>query len=97
VLVNASRGPVVDEKALVEALRENRVFGAGLDVFEDEPLLAPGLAELDNVIVVPHIASATMETRLKMGEIAAGNVIKVLTGAAPDTCVNPDVLKMSAA
>ena len=69
----------------------------GLDVFEDEPLLAPGLAELDNVIVVPHIASATMETRLKMGEIAAGNVIKVLTGAAPDTCVNPDVLKMSAA
>lgn len=93
VLINAARGPVVDEKALVEALRAKTIWGAGLDVFEDEPALAPGLAELDNVVIVPHIASATSETRFKMGEIAVNNVIKVLTGRAPDTCVNPDVLK----
>jgi lactate dehydrogenase-like 2-hydroxyacid dehydrogenase len=92
VLINAARGPVVDEKALVEALRAKTIWGAGLDVFEDEPALAPGLAELDNVVIVPHIASATEETRFKMGEIAVNNVIKVLTGQAPDTCVNPEVL-----
>jgi lactate dehydrogenase-like 2-hydroxyacid dehydrogenase len=92
VLINAARGPVVDEKALVQALREKWIFGAGLDVFEDEPVLAPGLAELDNVIIVPHIASATTGTRLAMGEIAVGNVKKVLNGLPPDTCVNPDVL-----
>jgi lactate dehydrogenase-like 2-hydroxyacid dehydrogenase len=96
VLINASRGPVVDEKALVEALRANVIFGAGLDVFEAEPLLEPGLAALDNVVIVPHIASATAETRLKMGEIAARNVINVLSGLPPDTCVNPDVLKVTA-
>jgi glyoxylate reductase len=96
VLINAARGPVVDEKALVEALRAKTIWGAGLDVFEDEPALAPGLAELDNVVIVPHIASATAETRFKMGEIAVNNVIKVLSGQAPDTCVNPDVLKAKA-
>ncbi len=96
VLINASRGPVVDEKALVEALKAKTIWGAGLDVFEDEPELAPGLAGLDNVVIVPHIASATAETRFMMGEIAVNNVIKVLTGQAPDTCVNPDVLKMKA-
>ncbi|HVE21066.1 MAG TPA: D-glycerate dehydrogenase [Acidocella sp.] len=96
VLINAARGPVIDEKALVEALRAKTIWGAGLDVFEDEPALAPGLAELDNVVIVPHIASATAETRFKMGEIAVNNVIKVLSGQAPDTCVNPDVLKAKA-
>ena len=96
VLINAARGPVVDEKALVEALRAKTIWGAGLDVFEDEPALAPGLAELDNMVIVPHIASATAETRFKMGEIAVNNVIKVLTGKAPDTCVNPEVLKAKA-
>lgn len=93
VLINASRGPVVDEVALTKALKEKEIWGAGLDVFENEPVLAPGLAELDNVVIVPHIASATMETRLKMGDIAVGNIIKVLNGQAPDTCINPDVLK----
>ena len=92
VLINAARGPVVDEKALVQALREKWIFGAGLDVFENEPALEPGLAELDNVIIVPHIASATPGTRLAMGEIAVGNVKKVLNGLPPDTCVNPEVL-----
>lgn len=92
VLVNASRGPVVDEKALVEALRRKEIWGAGLDVYENEPQLEPGLAELDNVVIVPHIASSTVETRLNMGRIAVGNIVKVLGGEAPDTCVNPDVL-----
>jgi lactate dehydrogenase-like 2-hydroxyacid dehydrogenase len=93
VLINASRGPVVDEKALVKALRENWIWGAGLDVYEAEPVLEPGLADLDNVVIVPHIASATVETRIAMGEIVASNVIAVLSGGAPTTCVNPDVLK----
>lgn len=93
VLINASRGPVVDEVALVKALKEKEIWGAGLDVFEDEPRVAPGLSSLDNVVIVPHIASATMDTRLKMGAIAVGNIIKVLGGQHPDTCVNPEVLK----
>jgi lactate dehydrogenase-like 2-hydroxyacid dehydrogenase len=93
VLINASRGPVVDEVALVKALKEKEIWGAALDVYENEPVIAPGLTELDNVVVVPHVASATMETRIKMGNIAVGNIIKVLGGQAPDTCVNPDVLK----
>jgi lactate dehydrogenase-like 2-hydroxyacid dehydrogenase len=93
VLINASRGPVVDEAALVEALREKIIWGAGLDVFEEEPALAPGLVALDNVVIVPHIASATTETRLKMGEIAVRNIVNVLAGKAPDTCVNPEVLR----
>jgi lactate dehydrogenase-like 2-hydroxyacid dehydrogenase len=93
VLINAARGPLVDEKALVAALREKVIWGAGLDVFEDEPKLAPGLAELDNVVIVPHIASATAQTRLAMGKIAADNVIRVLNGEAPLNCINPQVLK----
>jgi lactate dehydrogenase-like 2-hydroxyacid dehydrogenase len=93
VLINASRGPVVDEKALFKALKEKQIWGAGLDVFENEPEIVPGLTELDNVVVVPHIASATPETRINMGKIAANNIIKVLNGQSPDTCVNPEVLK----
>jgi glyoxylate reductase len=92
VLINAARGPVVDEKALVQALREKWIFGAGLDVFENEPAIEPGLLELENAVIVPHIASATTGTRLAMGEIAVGNVKKVLNGLPPDTCVNPEVL-----
>ncbi len=69
------------------------IWGAGLDVFENEPTLAPGLAELDNVVVVPHIASATAETRHKMGQIAVGNVVSVLGGKPPQTCVSPEVLR----
>lgn len=93
ILINAARGPLVDEQALVVALRNKVIWGAGLDVFEDEPTLAAGLAELDNVVIVPHIASATITTRLAMGKIASGNVINVLKGEAPLTCINPDVLK----
>ncbi|HEY1998977.1 D-glycerate dehydrogenase [Paraburkholderia sp.] len=93
ILINAARGPLVDEKALVDALRDKVIWGAGLDVFEDEPTLAPGLAELDNVVIVPHIASATAQTRLAMGKIATDNVIRVLNGEAPLNCINPQVLK----
>jgi len=93
VLINAARGPLVDEKALVAALKDGVIWGAGLDVFEDEPTLAPGLAELENVVIVPHIASATRQTRLAMGEIVTDNVIRVLNGEAPLNCINPQVLK----
>ncbi|KUO68985.1 MAG: D-glycerate dehydrogenase [Clostridia bacterium BRH_c25] len=93
ILINTSRGPVVDEKALVQALKSGEIWGAGLDVFENEPDIEPGLIELDNAVIVPHIASATIETRTNMGLIAARNIIKVLNGAMPETCVNPEVLE----
>ncbi len=80
ILVNTSRGPVIDERALVEHLRATPSFRAGLDVFEDEPRLAPGLAELPNAVIVPHIASATDWTRQGMATIAAANVAAILRG-----------------
>jgi glyoxylate reductase len=92
VLINASRGPVVDEKALVVALREKWIFGAGLDVFENEPALEPGLIGLDNVVIVPHVASATPATRIAMGDIVVANIRAVLNGRPPQNCVNPAVL-----
>lgn len=93
VLINTSRGPVVEEKALVEALKEGEIWGAGLDVYENEPALESGLAELDNVVIVPHIGSATVETRTSMALMAAKNIIAVLEGETPLQCVNPEVLK----
>jgi hydroxypyruvate reductase 1 len=80
VLVNSSRGPVIDEVALVEHCRSHPEFRVGLDVFEDEPAMKPGLAELDNVVVVPHIASATVWTREGMSSLAAANVAAILAG-----------------
>ncbi len=79
-LINTSRGPVVDEKALVEALRSGEIKGAALDVYEEEPKMAPGLAELPNTVLTPHTASATEETRAAMSELAAKNIIAVLGG-----------------
>lgn len=93
VLINTSRGPVVDEKALVNALKNGEIWGAGLDVFENEPEIDPGLKLLDNVVILPHIASATIETRTNMGLAAVRNIISVLKGGAPESCVNPEVLK----
>lgn len=87
VLVNTARGPIVDEAALVEALRERRIFAAGFDVYENEPRLAPGLAELENVVVLPHIGSATVETRDEMGRMCARAVIDVLAGRVPGNAV----------
>ncbi|MEK7646977.1 MAG: D-glycerate dehydrogenase [Patescibacteria group bacterium] len=86
-LINTSRGPVVDEAALVSALQNKTIKGAALDVFENEPKLAPGLTELDNVIITPHIASATEETRSKMSEMAADNIIAALSGNVPPNLV----------
>jgi len=90
-LINSARGPIVDEKALVKALQEKEIAGAGLDVFEDEPELAPGLAELDNVVLAPHIASATIETRSKMATMAAEGCLSVLKGERPVNLVNEEV------
>src|SRR5690606_30627831 len=90
-LINPARGPIVDEAALVAALKEGVIAGAGLDVFEDEPALAPGLAELDNVVVAPHIASATVETRNRMATMAATNLLAVLRGEKAPYTVNPEV------
>jgi glyoxylate reductase len=91
-LVNASRGPVVDEKALVQALRERWIAGAGLDVYEYEPQLTAGLTELDNLTLAPHIASASVETRTKMAVMAATNLVDALQGRRPANLVNPEVL-----
>lgn len=86
-LINSSRGPVIDEAALVEALKSGMIKGAALDVFEDEPALAPGLADLENVVLTPHIASATEETRGAMSEIAAQSIIDFFDGKTPEHVV----------
>jgi len=88
-LVNTARGPIVDEAALVSALKDRTIAGAGLDVFENEPKLAPGLAKLDNVILTPHIASASDSARNEMSRLAAQNIIDFLEGKAPKNIVNP--------
>lgn len=91
-LINTSRGPVVDEEALVDALRDGEIAGAGLDVFEHEPKVNPGLLELQNVVITPHIASASEATRSRMATMAAENVIAVLNGERPAQILNPAVL-----
>ncbi len=91
ILINTSRGKVVDEGALVEALRERRIAGAGLDVYEDEPSLAPGLADLDNAVLLPHIGSASVGTRMKMAMTAAENIIQGLQGRRVPNLVNSDL------
>ena len=87
VLINTARGPVVDEAALVNALREGFIGGAGLDVYENEPEVHPGLLTLDNVVLLPHLGSATVETRTAMAQLAARNVVEVLAGRAPISAV----------
>jgi len=92
ILINNSRGPVIDEKALVKALKDGEIAYAGLDVFEEEPELAPGLADLDNVVLLPHLGSASIETRTKMALLAAENAIAAIKGERPPHIVNPEVL-----
>jgi glyoxylate reductase len=88
ILVNTARGPLVDEAALVAALRESRLAAAGLDVFEREPELASGLAELDNVVLLPHLGSATAEARGAMVELCCRNIVAVLAGEPAVTPLN---------
>jgi len=94
-LINNARGPVVDEKALYKALKEGWIAGAGLDVFEQEPTPPDNpLLKLDNVVVAPHISSASYETRSRMAEIVADNLVKFFEGKQPPNLVNPEVLKV---
>ena len=92
-LTNVARGGIVDDAALAQALRERRIAAAALDVFEGEPAVHPGLLEVPNVVLTPHIASATVATRRRMAELAADNLIAALTGGTPPTPVNPQVLR----
>ncbi|MBI4444130.1 MAG: D-glycerate dehydrogenase [Acidobacteria bacterium] len=92
ILINTARGPVVDEEALAEALQQGRIRGAGLDVFEREPQVHPVLLTLPNVVLAPHIASASEATRRRMAEMAAQNLLAALRGEVPPNLVNPEAL-----
>jgi glyoxylate reductase len=93
-LINNSRGPVVDEKALYKALKEGWIAGAGLDVFEQEPTPVDNpLLKLANVVVAPHISSASLETRSQMAEMVAENLVAFFEGRKPPNLINPDVMK----
>jgi glyoxylate reductase len=96
VFVNTTRGPVVDEEALAAALERGDIFAAGLDVYEKEPEVHPNLLSLDNVVLLPHLGSATVETRTAMGMLAAENLVSALEGKRPPSLVNPDALERRA-
>jgi glyoxylate reductase len=91
ILINTSRGPVVDEAALVEALQSGRIAGAALDVYEREPAVHPGLVALANVVLAPHIASGTVRTRSEMSAMAARNMATAVRGGRPPNLLNPEV------
>jgi glyoxylate reductase len=94
VFVNTSRGPVVDQAALYQALKEHQIFGAAIDVTETEPIASDDpLLTLDNIIIAPHIASASVTTRTRMALLAVDNLLAGLRGEVPSNCVNPEVLK----
>lgn len=92
-LVNSARGPVVDEKALVRALKEKRIAGAGLDVYENEPQVEPELLKMKNVVLTPHLGSAVTELRESMANVVADNIMAVLEGRQPPNCWNPEIYK----
>jgi len=92
ILVNTARGAIVEERALINALKNGKLFGAGLDVYEHEPEISPELLELDNVVLLPHIGSATFKTRIRMAELVVENIRAFLEGRKPPTIINPEVL-----
>ena len=92
-LINIARGGVVDDQALIEALKAKRIAGAGLDVFENEPALNPGFLGLNNVTLTPHIGSSTRQTRLAMAMLAADNLVAALSGQCPPCLINPETFK----
>jgi glyoxylate reductase len=87
-LINTARGPLINEEALAVALKENWIAGAALDVFENEPQISPYLVELKNVILTPHIGSATREARIQMADMVAQNILEVVRGRPPINWVN---------
>jgi len=91
-LINSARGPIVDEKALAQALKENWIRGAALDVFEREPEVEPELLELDNVVLTPHLGSASYATRTKMAIMAANNLVRALKREVPPNLVNRETI-----
>ena len=92
-IINTSRGPVIDEAALAQALKSGRIFAAALDVYEDEPNVHPDLLGCENAVLIPHLGSATRATRAKMAEMAATNIVAYFQGRTPPNCVNPEVLR----
>jgi glyoxylate reductase len=95
VLANSARGPIVDEVALAAALRDGEIFAAGIDVFEEEPTVHPDLVACENAVIVPHLGSASVDTRIAMGMLAVDNLLAVLEGRRPPTPLNPQVLERS--
>jgi glyoxylate reductase len=93
ILINTARGPIVDEKALVKALQSGKIAGAGLDVFENEPAVEPELMTMENVVITPHIASASLKTRTLMATMASDNIVTHFYGQRPPNIVNPEVLE----
>ena len=93
ILINTARGPIVDEKSLVKALQAGTIAGAGLDVFENEPTVEPELMTMENVVILPHIASASLKTRTLMATMASDNIVAHYHGERPPNIVNPEVLK----
>jgi glyoxylate reductase len=94
-IINTARGAIIDEAALVRALKKNRIAGAGLDVFENEPKVPPALLKMKNVVLTPHLGSAVMEVRDQMANIVVDNIQALIDGRTPPNCVNPQVLKPS--
>ena len=93
ILINTARGHIIEEQSLIKALKEHWIFGAVLDVFEHEPTIHPELLEQDNVVVLPHIGSATYDTRSQMAIMAAQNLLDGMQGKQPQNCINPQIFK----